>query len=110
MKAGQAKLWKIKGVVNEKVISGSTMLPSSITFGVRYLSPYEAGLKYIEEHFGKKNEALLGGGEVLIYPKGRTGLQTENRSVENSEYMMILKKQEGRTLSIIKPLAVVRQK
>ncbi len=85
-------------------------MPSSIALGVRYLFPYAAGLKYVEEQFSKGNETLLGSGEELVYSARKTGPQSKNVSLENSEYMMRLEAQKGRTLTIIKPLAVVRQK
>lgn len=50
MKAGMAKLWRLRGVIAENPRLKGRAIPASITLGIRYLYPYEEGLKRIRNN------------------------------------------------------------
>ncbi len=59
IKAGKAKLWKIKGVINEDPEAKGKTTAGNITLRINYLYPFEEGLNYIRENgstdiFGRK--------------------------------------------------------
>ena len=85
MKAGQAKLWKIKGIVKENADFDGTVMPASITLAVRYLFPYKESLTYIEENY-------------------------RNNIYEKTEYLKYLDDQKDRTINVIKALPVIKPK
>ncbi len=88
MRAGKAKLWKLKGMIQENQKFKGRMIPASITMGIRYLYPYENGLEYVKQHyatdfFGKK-----------ISP--------------DAEYLEQFSDYRGKTIEIIRPLPVFK--
>ena len=87
MKAGETKLWRIRGMIKENPIFEGMVMPASISLGVRYLYPYKGILKYIEEE--SRNN-----GSINEYTK--------------EGYMRRLDELKGRTMDVIKALPVLK--
>ena len=88
MRAGKAKLWKLKGMIHENPKFKGRMIPASITLGIRYLYPYENGLEYVTKHYATD----LFGKKIL----------------PNAEYLKQFDDYQGKTMEIIKPFPVWR--
>ncbi len=88
IKAGKAKLWKIKGLIKENLKFKGKTIASMITLKVKYLYPYEEGLKYERE----KNS-------TDIY-----GIKHEVSQYEDNIYMY--KRYKGKTMKVVKTLYI----
>ncbi len=82
MKAGNAKCWRINGVIKENCNFEGMAVPASITLAVEYLFPYKRVLKYIEKR--------------------------HKNSMIDSECSRRLDELKGRTLNIIRALPVLK--
>ncbi len=57
MKAGETKIWRVKGVVRKNIEVQGFLLPPSVTLGVKYIYPDQAILQHIE-HQDNENQDM----------------------------------------------------
>ncbi len=95
MKAGKAKLWRIKGVIKDNPILEGKTIPASITLGITYLYPYNEGLKYIEQSYSNDILANKAYWEPFDEYKGKTIKIMKALPVQKPEYKDMQK--QGKT-------------
>lgn len=86
MKAGEIRLWRIKGTLRGDDGLADNVIPASVTLNVSYLYPYKKVLKYIEQRY-KDNRIMMNRFlDRLNEMKGRTIKITETVHVHTPEH------------------------